>query len=344
MDLQHLFHSPDQFLFGFEGPDAVFIDMDRDAYGRSTFLDQRITAKSSKTSRIPRAQLHAWAGQATWSQPNYIFHIAHCGSTLLAKALDLKDANLVLREPAALRQLGRAVGEHLFGAPLPEPWLRDVSAASALFGRRYLQNAPVIVKANVPVNFMIAPLLELGGSQPAVALHYSMENYLLAILRSEMHCGWILHVSNQLQRGLDMLVGAAPPNVNIGVMAARLWLAQILLFRDALARFPNLVSLDADYFFDNAAESVASVFRHFRQPQSQEVIDSIVQSELFARHSKDPRHKFDNGRRIAQREQLRRALGAQLQAARSWIEPLARRLELPARLDRPLVGRGSDLL
>lgn len=51
---------------------------------------------------LPLASLapRASAAQST----TWIFQMAHCGSTLLARALDDPGASLVLREPLSLRQ------------------------------------------------------------------------------------------------------------------------------------------------------------------------------------------------------------------------------------------------
>src|SRR6478672_6723699 len=103
-----LFATPDHYLFAFDGDRAVFRAMDRAAYHRSIFLDRRISPASEAAFEVPLAPLIAWqeAHQPRPPRIGWIFHIAHCGSTLLARALDLPDRSLVLREPLALRQLG----------------------------------------------------------------------------------------------------------------------------------------------------------------------------------------------------------------------------------------------
>jgi hypothetical protein len=193
MELQHLFDSPDLFLFACEGGDAVFAQMDRDAYHRSIFLDRRFSPKAASAQRTSLASLYA--AQDSVNPPlggnGYIFHIAHCGSTLLARALDLPSSNLVRREPMALRQLGVQAAAYPSG-PYPDAWTKRTRLLSALLSRRYAPDGPVIVKANVPVNFMIAPLMDLAPTQPAIFLHFSLENYLPAILHSDERRAWVM--------------------------------------------------------------------------------------------------------------------------------------------------------
>ncbi|MGH6950683.1 MAG: hypothetical protein ACREH4_07410 [Vitreimonas sp.] len=346
LDLQRLFLTPDQFLCAFEGANAAFVEMDRQAYHRSIFTDRRLSPKSPAIQRLKvDAVLAAQAEHASASPLGvcYIFHIAHCGSTLLARALDLPDANLVCREPMALRQLGvEAAG--FYGAPPPEVWRRRAALAWTLLGRRYNADGPVIVKANVPVNFALAPLMALKPEQPAILLYYPLEDYLLAILRSDVHRGWVQHVSGELAHGIAAIVGATGDNDTLAVKAARLWLAQLLIFADALGQFPNAASLDAESLFNAPADALSASFAHFGMAQTPVAVDAIVTGELFARYSKDPRMQFDNAQRLERREALRRELAGELEQARVWVAQCAAAARLPQRLAKPLVGAGAPLI
>lgn len=338
MKLQSILNSPDQYLQSFDGADAVFFEMDRDAYARSIFLDRRIAAKNMQYRRTPLADLLADVPP----EPvpiSYIFHIAHCGSTLLARALDLKSENLVLREPYTLRQLG--VDAAAGGAVDFDQKLRLVRS---LLARRYNQSGPVIVKANVPVNCMIPALMDPQPSQPAIFLHYGLEDYLLAILRAPMHRNWVVQVTNELKGGVESKTGKIPEQESVPVAAARLWLWQMLQFQAALAAYPNAKSLGAEELFENPKRAIAAAFDLFGQKQSSETVAAIVGSELFTRYSKDPRHQFDNAQRVERRARLKQELAAELQEARAWVLQNPAAGQLPERLARPLSGEGCSLL
>lgn len=345
LDLQRLFATPDQFLFAFEGANAAFAEMDRAAYHRSIFTDRRLSPKGPALQRVGLdAVFKAQAAAAPAPKGVcYIFHIAHCGSTLLARALDVPASNLVCREPMALRQLGvEAAG--FYGSPPPEDWRRRAALVWALLSRRYNADGPVIVKANVPVNFALAPLMALGPGQPAIFLHYPLEDYLLAILRSDGHRAWIDLVSGELERGVAALVGEACSDDSTAVKAARLWLAQILIYASAVEQFPNAASLSAEDLFNAPAGAVAASFAHFGMPQTPETVEAIVNGDLFARYSKDPRMPFDNAQRLERRAKLRTELAGELAEARNWLSRCAAAAQLPQRLARPLVGAGAPLI
>lgn len=337
MNPQLILRNPECFLHSFEERDAVFFEMDREAYFRSIFTDKRISPKSLAPQRLPIPDLIAATEAVEPAPVSYIFHIAHCGSTLLARALDLKDSNLVVREPFALRQLG-VMAANGGGLDLE----KRTRLVRVMLGRRYDSAGPVIVKANVPVNFMIPALMAPQADEPAIFLHYGLEDYLLAILRSQMHRGWVQHVSDELRPGIEKLTGARGASEGVPELAARLWLTQMLQFDAALAAYPNAKSLGAEDLFEQPKKVIAASFAHFGQPQNEATIDAIVASDLFSRYSKDPRHQFDNAQRVERRAKLKIELAAELDAGRAWVG--ARADKLPARLAKPLVGEGPLLL
>lgn len=318
-----LFADPDHYLFAFDGARAIFRAMDRAAYHRSIFLDRRISPAGPAAFEVPLAPLMAWREQHRPVPPRtgWIFHIAHCGSTLLARALDLPQRSLVLREPLALRRLGV---ERIPGDP-------RLPLAAAFLGRRYRAEAPAIVKANVPVNFIAAELLALDPEAPAIFLYFPLRAYLLAILRSEGHRGWVMNVTAQLPD--------APAGGDVVERAAWLWLSQMRLYEAALARFPGARSLHAEELFGAPRAVLGAAAAHLGVEASAAELDAIANGPLFATYSKGQGQPFDNQARLAQRAEAAARLGPDLDRARRWVGDHG----APARLERPLVGASPAL-
>ncbi|MGD9968071.1 MAG: hypothetical protein AB7T59_16245 [Hyphomonadaceae bacterium] len=341
--LQQIFETPDQYLFTFENEDAIFVEMDREAYYRSIFLDRRISPKGATGHRVRAAALIEQLERAKPSPLCYIFHVAHCGSTLLARALDVAEANLVYREPMTLRYLGvLAAGTERAAAPA-DGWQRRMRLATAMLGRRYNAAGPAIVKANVPVNFMLSELMQLDPQQPAILLYATLENYLLAVLRSSDHQSWVGRVTGEVGAGIGRQIGGFDPDSGVAKAAAQLWLAQALIFAEALRRFPNVVSLDAETFFAQPGQAVAAAFAHFGQPRTEAEIAATIGSDLFSRYSKNPQLEFSNARRLGLREQSRAELRSQIDEARRWLTQRPGFERLPKSFERPLVGEGGEL-
>jgi hypothetical protein len=344
MDLtvERLFASPDHYHFAFEGDQAVFRTMDRDAYRRSIFLDHRIAALDGRELRMPVAPLNAFRESQNIAAPRtaWIFHVAHCGSTLLARGLDRPDGPLVLREPRPFRQLGLMRAQRAGGGEGWDSWLK---LAAALAGRRYRPEAPTIVKANVPVNFILPELLAPEPDAPAILLYFPLVPYLQAILRSPAHRNWVVNITTQLEPLIAGVVGSLA-GLDVAERAAALWLAQMHCYAEALARFAGTRSLHADALFGAPGQALAASAAHFGGPMDEAECAAIVAGALFATYSKSPGEAFDNAARLSLRAETAQLAGPEIARARAWVEGRLDRCPIPARLDRPLVGESPALL
>lgn len=299
LTLDDLFESPDHYLQSFEGDAAVFIPMDRSSYHRSIFLDHRIDPAANRSMRLPLAALIAEDRPA--ARTGWIFHVAHCGSTLLARALDRPSTNLVLREPLALRQMAISPDD------------KRLAMTAAMLSKRYRDELPTIVKANVPVNFLLPDLAALDPSARSIFLYATLRDYALAILRSDNHREWLKRVTAQLAHRLGDLSGLSDAE-----RCAALWLAQMRAFAGAIAIMPNARALDAEAFFADPRPVTAAAAAHLGVPMSEAEIDSTVEGPLFATYSKNPDQPFDNAARLARRAELEGSLAEELMQARHW--------------------------
>lgn len=316
--LADLLTSPDHYLHSFEGDAAVFVPMSRVAYHRSIFLDGRISPEAPGAMRLP---LGAFAGKVPpAATTGWIFHVAHCGSTLLARALDQPTTNLILREPLALRQLALA------------PDAARLTLVAAMLGKRYRPELPSVVKANVPVNFMLPRLLALNPTAPAIFLYLDLPDYLLAILRSTDHRAWLQRVTQQLAEHLGDVT-----RLSDAQRAAALWLAQMRAYAAALTTMQRGRSLNAEHFFADPAGTLATAADHFGVPMDRTTAQAVANGPLFTAYSKNPAQAFDNAARIARNQALAPALAGEIAEAQAWVAqhgpdaPLAlRRIEAAA--------------
>lgn len=339
--LKDLMASPDHYLFAFENGRAAMMPMDRAAYARSIFLDRRISPAVQQIAHVDANQLAAILDrdQTPIPETGWIFHVAHCGSTLLARALDGPD-DLVLREPLSLRQLAVEAS----GGGRDAAWGARLRMALRMLGRRYAPEAPVVIKANVPVNFIVDALMAQRPDAPAIFLYYPLETYLLAILRSENHRGWVMSVSKEMEGELNRIEPCDHAPTTPEIAAARLWLAQIRIYADAVTRYPRAASLDAATLFAQPAAVLEAATRLLGIEVSAENLAATASGPLFSTYSKTPGVAFDNSDRLARETEQRALLGLELAAAADWIRGRLTRCPLPDRLDRPLVGAAPLLL
>ena len=341
INISDLFTNPDFYLFGLDDDHALFLPMDRASYARSIFFDARIKPLQQQMIRVPLPPLFAAMLHRHIPVPDicWIFHMAHTGSTLLSRALDRAGENLVIREPMTLRALGVTAGATVDREPVPKDRL---GLAIAMLDRRYAADQAVIVKANVPVNWIIPDLLERSPSPKAIFLHFGLEDYLTAILRSPNHRKWVDHVSAEIRLGDHPEIGPLDKLDN-AEKAAALWLYQIRLYSRALETYPGTHSLDANTLFDQPALSLKTSSDYFECPISDGEVQKIVSGDLFATYAKNPGAAFDNSRRKARVAEARLALASDIELARRWVEPRLSSMPLPTRLANPLCGENSAL-
>lgn len=298
LTLAELLGSPDHYLHSFEGDAAVYVPMDAAAYHRSIFLDARISPAGEGAMQVPLRALGAVADEGL--ALGWIFHVAHCGSTLLARALEALGDNLVLKEPAALRQLGFA------------PDAARLDLVLNQLARRYRAELPTLVKANVPVNFLVPDLAARRPGDAAVLLYWNLADYLTAILRSDNHRGWLRNVTANLPVGVAE--GASD-----AVRAAALWAAQMERFGGALGAMPKARSLDAARFFTDPAGAVRDSAALFGMATTPAQIEELVAGPLFASYSKRPDIAFTDADRQARAAEVAAAIAGEIAEAEDWL-------------------------
>ena len=330
-----IFETPELHFLAIEHQAALFVPMDRDSYHRSIFLDRRVAALSTAPQRMALAPLVDTATAHAIPPTGWIFHVAHCGSTLLSRIVDNPGHSLVLREPLPLRQLGLAAaggGGDGFSSC-------DLRLAYAMAGRRFAASEPAIVKANVPVNVILQDVLSIDPDAPAILLYMAFEPYLLAILRSEIHRQWVDRITRSLAPFLADTAALAP-TAGVAERAAALWLAQIRAYDAALSRFAGCRSLDAETLFALPVETALAAASHFGVTP----LDSAQVRSIAGTYSKDPSRPFDDQARRARQVEGLRLLGPELEIARAWLAAATVGREAPARLSRPLIGEPAMLM
>lgn len=341
LTLDDLFRSPDHYLFLLEGDEAVFRPMDAAAYRQSIFLDRRIEAAGQGAMKVPLRALMTPREAMPTGNMHWIFHIAHCGSTLLARGLDQGSA-LVLREPLTLRQMAVEHAQAFAGGVGNDDWRSGLKLILAMLGKRYAADAPLVIKANVPVNMILPEIAAAQPEAPALFLHFPLTHYLAAILRSPNHRAWAAHVVREIGPALEHLVGPVS-GLSEAEVAAALWLAQMRAFDRAMRLWQNAVSLSADRLFDDMAPTLAAALAWSGQTVDGDAISAIAQA-LGGRYAKNPDAAFDNAARLTRREETLSTFDDEIRAARQWVDARLADHPLPDALPRPLIGDPVPLL
>lgn len=335
------------FAFDFDQDVAQILSMDRAALHRSIFLDGRIDRTKAAIHRISLpVMLDAYTGPPLAERPvGMIFHVAQCGSTLLARALDHPGRSLSLREPYALRQLGVLAGgdAHETGRLDEVRYGQMLHMVLSMYGKRWPFESAVVVKANVPVNCIAEQVMGLNPQAPAVTLYFGLEDYVAAVMRTEGHENWVETVYAELRLDRHPLVCGAVPR-STAERTAALWFMQMKAFEAVLTGFANTRSLDAADFLESPVPAIAAAAQLFGVQLSEADLRAMVGGDLFQTYSKNPTLDYDPEVRLAREAQSKTRLAAEIDAAFAWAEAAKARHGLVEAFAKPLSGATRALL
>jgi hypothetical protein len=174
------------FDFDLASQTYTLMRIEEEIYRQASFLDQRIGSFGCPMVRYELkhlAQMFPRLGQQRGAM-GFIFHVGHCGSTLLSRALSASLRVLPLREPMTLRTLSthqRDLDTPMSFIARPDwEWLLTTILDS--LARRFQDGQFNVVKATSTGNNLIVPVLEESDSHRAILLYVPLETYLATML------------------------------------------------------------------------------------------------------------------------------------------------------------------
>jgi len=345
IDLDRLFTDPTLMFYGFEGDHARFVTMSRNSFTQSIFFDRRIKLAEPQAYRVPLDLLLRSHAERGFVSPklHFIHHVAQCGSTLLARALDLPERSQVVREPFHLRQVAIHGGAGFESAYAEADWRAMLGLSLTMLAKRFVPTAPVVVKGNVPISMIADAIGEADPGQAGILLHFPLDDYCAAVLRSDNHRAWVESVTSELRLNQDPMVGDID-GLSTAEKAGALWFSLVKRYDRYLSANAALRSLDANRLFDSPAGTIVESAKLFGIALSDSEAKAMVDGPLFATYAKSPDQPYDPSLRVERREEAKRDLKADLDAARAWVEKQASAFTLPDSLARPLVGDPAALL
>lgn len=178
---------PEFLLFKLDlvGRRVLWLRLSADQRADAAFLDDRALPANPEGGWMPLASLPP-AGAPASRHADAIFHIGHCGSTLLSRVLGAWPQVQGLREPLPLRTLAEAWPQ----LGRPESRLSEDEAPQLLralwsnWSRALPPQTRSVVKATSGCNGLIAPLLAACADTRAVLLDMPLRPYLATLLKS----------------------------------------------------------------------------------------------------------------------------------------------------------------
>lgn len=263
----------------------------------------------------PVAEIDAAAGKAPPARAGLIFHIGHCGSTLISRLIEEAGNVRVLREPLTLRQFA------LIDADLPDGLsLWDEATLRRrmdLYFRTASCGEMTMIKATSWCGALSARI-----PAPALFCYVKPEAYVAAMLGGPNNpVDLRLHAPLRLKR-LRRLCSAPVADLaalSPGEMAAMSWAAETATFAET-----SLLAVDFDDFLLRQEERLGALLAQFALPSSPERIRAALSGPLMRTYSKDASFDYSpqDRREIIAEHATNNA--AEIARARSWLDASAK--------------------
>ena len=314
------------------GTGLTFVHVPREARARLTFLsDEDFSGKFAKVS-FPAASVQGEIGKAKCAAIHFIFHTSFCGSTLLARALEVPGVSSGLREPDVLINLAN----RLVRADDPANRQR-FELILRLIERPLAAGEAVIVKPTNFANRLVEPMLAARPESRAVLLYSDVETFLRSLLKRGMF-GRIFgrRMFGQLSSWSPTDFGYSGPDLLLQTdaqIAALAWLTQIRQF-DAIVRSfgqERVMLLDSASLLDDPASAISRVQAFFGLGLSADQIEAIASGPVFSKHSKFSNRDYDAVAREDEHKATSEAHAEEIRMVSEWIEAVARQVGAPLR-------------
>jgi hypothetical protein len=284
--------------------------LDEDAYRRASFLDDRVLEDRA-------VSLASWADLSASAPPvratHFIFHVGHCGSSLLSRLLGEHPALFSLREPALLRDLAQG--------RLPEDALEVLLG---LYGRVWQPGQTALIKATSFVS-EIGPALMARAGGRALLLGVTPPAYLRGILAGPNSRQEARALADARKARLERRFGRGFRAHGEGEAIALAWLCETAALQALADAYPQAcLRLDFERGLANPAAWLVEALRHLQvEPQALD-LQALIDGPLMRRYAKGPEHAYDADLRAAVLAKAARDHADTVRAGMDWLQRAAR--------------------
>lgn len=314
---------------------ALFIRLKEADLRAASFLDDRLGLQGRDGFWVSLDTLKA-VSAATASPsaaPNYLFHIGHCGSTLISRLLDRSDAVLGLREPLVLRELAATLRD--IESPLSrvsaEEWNALFAASLNILGRAFSPGQRALIKATSNCNNLIDKVLEHDTNTRVILLHMPLESYLATMLKAQGGGLDALLSAPARLRFLHETLGDEYPrlhDLDPAEVLAMGWLAERVRFQNARAADAGrdrIMLLDFEQWLEQPDELLGSACKHLGAGQGAMDGTPVMQWPEMRAYAKSPDHAYSPADRNHDLDLSRRKFAGEIATGLRFVERMASR-------------------
>ncbi|QLC23793.1 hypothetical protein HFP57_01250 [Parasphingopyxis algicola] len=308
---------------------VLLVRMAEEDYRQASFLDQRMLTQKSQPQWADWSELEA-ADQVGRRDADFIFHIGHVGSTLIARLLGELDGVFALREPQILRNFADLAATN--GQPhalwSPERFDERLQTTIGWLSRTFAPADRALIKATSFVSEIATPLL--GGARKALFLTVSPDRYIETILAGENSRQELAMLASPRLHRLHKRLGCDDWRLwelSEPVRAAMSWLSEMMALDAAAKAAPDghVHWLDFDAFLADPAARLGDIAAFFGMEANTETLDGLAGGPLMNQYSKAPEHGYSADVREKLLAEARATHQEGIVEALTWLKDTAAR-------------------
>lgn len=331
-DLSHLMADPSLYPFqvNWLGQQIYLLQAKPSFYGDAAFLDQRAIQPGMQGNWANFQQVRQLAHGEKAHSVGLIFHVGHCGSTLLSRALGLIDGLFCLREPLPLREMATFWVDRktAWAQRDEETVLEDMDVMRALWARTPTPNTTSVIKATSFCSLLAKPWLARFPSDRAIFLSMAPETYITTLLGSDSYVTDLMGGAKPRMKSLIEATGAslAPLHtLSAGEIAAMTYTAEMISMQHAAeVGADRIMRVDFDRYLKRPGETLKNIVAHLGRSVDDQTISDVLANPILGRYSKATDYAFSAGER---QERLRASKAAnhdEIAKGMAWLISFAR--------------------
>lgn len=311
--------SPDLFIHNFDvaGARALVIRLSAEQRRNASFLDDRVLGPGVEGGWAPWRDVEAAAMRAPAAKTNFIFHVGHCGSTLISRLIEEATGVRSLREPVALRMLAAIEADVAEGLALWDG--AEFEKRLALTLNVASNGAPTVIKATSWCGALSA------RTNGAALFCYSKPDAFIATMLGGANNPMDLKLNAPIRlRRLRRLCNAPVADLaalSPGALSAMSWAAETATMAHDRAR---LHALEFDAFLARPAEGLAAALAHLNLSVDAARLRSAIDGPLMRTYSKDASFDYSPADRRALVAEYAAAHSVEIARGRRWLETAAK--------------------
>lgn len=311
----------------------LLAELSADEVSATSFLDQRVLKQTTRGVWVPWQMVADIINKAPNGEPTgFIFHVGHCGSTLLSRLIAFAEDTQSLREPLPLRILAQDLANFHDGRSFlnQQAQLERLQILLKMWNRGVRHT---VIKTTSICTDLLPQIHSFQPDAKSIFIYNRSETHIATLLAGQNALtdlkGFAQLRLQRLQQitGLDIHLN----QLSLGQLAALSWLSETTSVTRSLEKYSEQIALlGFESLLQHPAGTLAQLLKHLNITANNETVEKAIRSPVLKSYSKAPEHQYNAQTRAAILADSRSRFRQEIKAALDWLANLARESDLVA--------------